>query len=653
MLVMLLVGGGSNAWGDTAEELPYNYGFNTANITSDGWTMTDCKTSSLPTGTASYPTPKEGTYMFRFYYHSSAQYIITPKLQTSSTGVEVSLYYNVNSTGSSQTRTFSIAYSTTDTQISSFSSFVDYNVTENDALWHQWTASINNTEIKYIAIKYNNNSYSFYIDDFSVTAQEQYKTPKDLVVNSTSSSSATLSWTNGRDETAWQIAYSTKENFTPATEGTRVYFTEDNLSDDSFTLEGLTEGVTYYAYIRSYYGSKDDNPLDEGKFSNWSSVKAEFTPFAYFTINDGNSPSYYIPVYGYKANYLFKSQFIIPKASLENLKGKKIIELTFYASQSSADWGNAKFDVYLNEVDNTTYASTPVFESWGTKVLSNKKLSISENKMVVTFDEATPYPYNGGNLMIGFDLITAGSSVTSSWYGVSATQNACYEYWASSSYSTTRSGSLPKVTFKTVSPTVSVTLGTNGYATYACPRPLDLSNLPSGLKAYKAAIDAKNSKVRFTEINQTIQANTGVLLEGTAGQTYAIPVAESGTALDGNDFLVNSTGGTFTADDGYTYFGMKKATSASDALVFATFAPGSVAIPTDKAYLKVLTSSLPATSRQLVCSFDDETPTGISATQNDREKTINDEFIYNLNGQRVNKPSKGLYIVNGKKVIIK
>ena len=30
-----------------------------------------------------------------------------------------------------------------------------------------------------------------------------------------------------------------------------------------------------------------------------------------------------------------------------------------------------------------------------------------------------------------------------------------------------------------------------------------------------------------------------------------------------------------------------------------------------------------------------------------------DNGVYNLNGQRVNQPTKGLYIVNGRKVVIK
>ena len=44
--------------------------------------------------------------------------------------------------------------------------------------------------------------------------------------------------------------------------------------------------------------------------------------------------------------------------------------------------------------------------------------------------------------------------------------------------------------------------------------------------------------------------------------------------------------------------------------------------------------------------------TDIQTLDVERGKT-NDRTIYNMNGQRVAQPTKGLYIVNGKKVVIK
>lgn len=56
-------------------------------------------------------------------------------------------------------------------------------------------------------------------------------------------------------------------------------------------------------------------------------------------------------------------------------------------------------------------------------------------------------------------------------------------------------------------------------------------------------------------------------------------------------------------------------------------------------------------AREMSILFDDET-TGISTVESEGVKTLSNEY-YSLNGQRVANPRKGLYIVNGKKVIIK
>jgi hypothetical protein len=42
--------------------------------------------------------------------------------------------------------------------------------------------------------------------------------------------------------------------------------------------------------------------------------------------------------------------------------------------------------------------------------------------------------------------------------------------------------------------------------------------------------------------------------------------------------------------------------------------------------------------------------TGISQIENGELRIEN---VYNLNGQRVAQPNKGLYIVNGKKIVVK
>lgn len=495
----------------------------------------------------------------------------------------------------------------------------------------------------YIRAYTDNTTYSDWValeDSYFITT-EQYPKPRSFALGDFTISTATFSWTKGSDETAWQIAYSTKSDFNPDTEGAKI-----DINENPYTLTELIDNVTYYAYVRSNYS---------GNYSAWSNL-VEFTLNGVndFNTSESMATSNYVPIYGNQVEAGTQSQIIIPSSELTGLVDRYITKLTFYTNTasskpSSISWGDATFEVYLDKVTTEKYSSSDKkYEAWGTKVFDEAKLFVSNYKMEIEFD--TPFKYTGDNLMIGFKQIATGTNAPVEWIAVSRTWGNNYGIYTYGS-TTSTVYVVPKVTITTKSSSIPVTLGTNGYTTFACPRPLDLANLPSGLKAYKAAVDAENNKVRFTEIGQTVPANTGMLLEGTANEEYDIPVADAGITLAENDFLVNSVGGTFTAEDGYTYFGLLK-NSGPNPLVFGVFAPGSVAIPSNKAYLKV-ENDPSGEARQLVCSFDDETPTGISATLNDKEKTINDEFIYNLNGQRVNKPSKGLYIVNGKKVIIK
>ena len=262
----------------------------------------------------------------------------------------------------------------------------------------------------------------------------------------------------------------------------------------------------------------------------------------------------------------------------------------------------------------------------------------------------TPYNYTEGNLMIGFKQTGTGAYKYAKWIGTTGASNTLLYGYGNNSNN--RTSFNPQITFTTRAiSTDPVQMDGNGFTTYASPRPLDLTtaNLPDGLKAYKAEVSAGEGKVRFTDINQKVAANTGILLAGTAGETYNIPVADSGDPVGDNAFLVNSTGGTFAAADGYTYFGFKK---NSDPITFATFDPSTVAIPTNKAYLKVLTKDLPTEAHQLVALFDDGETTSLREIRNEELGIKNSEF-FNLNGQRVAQPTKGLYIVNGRKVVIK
>lgn len=182
---------------------------------------------------------------------------------------------------------------------------------------------------------------------------------------------------------------------------------------------------------------------------------------------------------------------------------------------------------------------------------------------------------------------------------------------------------------------VEVTL-TAGYATYCSTSDLDFSAV-EGLTAYKATIT--DTEARFTEVKQ-VPAGEGVLLKGAAG-TYNVPVAANAAALTGNAFIgvteqrtINETG-IFVLMNGNKGVGFYKTSSA--------FTVGA-----NTAYLPAFSAG----ARTFISlDGDNGTTTGIAEVE--KMRNVENENVFNLSGQRVNKPTKGLYIVNGKKMAIK
>jgi hypothetical protein len=95
---------------------------------------------------------------------------------------------------------------------------------------------------------------------------------------------------------------------------------------------------------------------------------------------------------------------------------------------------------------------------------------------------------------------------------------------------------------------------------------------------------------------------------------------------------------------------MKKAKTAEDPLTFAPLSTTEIAFPIGKAYISVPASVFGTNARALTVSFGDEA-TGVKELKNSRIEEL--KSCYNLQGQRVASPKKGLYIVNGRKVQVK
>ena len=174
---------------------------------------------------------------------------------------------------------------------------------------------------------------------------------------------------------------------------------------------------------------------------------------------------------------------------------------------------------------------------------------------------------------------------------------------------------------------------TVGYSTFCSSTPLDFSAV-SGLRAY-VATSISDTEVRFIQVTGTVAAGTGLLL---IGETASVPVADEGMEYS-NNLLEGVLSTDYTAHSATQYVLVVK-----DGIVkFADTANKAATVPVGKAYLQA-----PANSRLLVFTFDNST-TAIDAVASDNNGAA--DGYYNLKGQRVANPTKGLYIVNGQKVM--
>ena len=195
----------------------------------------------------------------------------------------------------------------------------------------------------------------------------------------------------------------------------------------------------------------------------------------------------------------------------------------------------------------------------------------------------------------------------------------------------------------------SVTLTDDGIATACFDQDLDLASLGDNVKAYIASgFSPSAGKVLLTRVTH-IPAGTGFVVKGAAG-TYDIPMAET-------DYMyVNMLVGTLESkslsqtEGSYTNYVL-----GNEAGIVGFYLPGEdFTIDANKAYLQIPTSTATA-KRSIGISFEDEddTTTGFISVTELKDGANGTSAIYDINGQRKSGLSKGLNIVDGKKIYIR
>ena len=187
------------------------------------------------------------------------------------------------------------------------------------------------------------------------------------------------------------------------------------------------------------------------------------------------------------------------------------------------------------------------------------------------------------------------------------------------------------------------------YATFSCSQDLDFSGV-SGLKAYIASgFDKSSGTVLLTRV-ESVPAGTGLLLVGTAGETYKVPYAAS-TSYYVNLLKPVLTATTIAQTDGeFTNFLLGKQGEPATVGFYKAASAGS-SVGAQKAYLQLPTGAVSAGAKSIGIYFDDTT-----VVSEVKANAVATEGVYDIHGRKIpagQKLTRGIYVINGKKVSIK
>lgn len=180
------------------------------------------------------------------------------------------------------------------------------------------------------------------------------------------------------------------------------------------------------------------------------------------------------------------------------------------------------------------------------------------------------------------------------------------------------------------------------WTTFTSAYNLDFSDV-DGLTAYTAKYDKENDAVALTPVKR-VKAHTGLILKGEAGKTYTLPILASNEAeLDAVDNhligCVDALWSTGRNQDYFLYNG-EFVKSKNDGWVL----PG-------KSYLYINGGRDNSASARPLRFYVGNTSTAIDGITNN--PVVKDDAYYNLQGVKVQRPQHGVFIHNGKKVVLK
>jgi hypothetical protein len=166
--------------------------------------------------------------------------------------------------------------------------------------------------------------------------------------------------------------------------------------------------------------------------------------------------------------------------------------------------------------------------------------------------------------------------------------------------------------------------------------------IPQGAKAYVVS-EVNGGYVTLEEVTGVIPAKEAVIIEATPGNYNFVQTTE-GAAVVGENLLEGTRVDTYVAEEAYVLWNV----DGDACFCKADMTNGSFLNKANKAYLPA--SAVPANVKSLSFRFGEGT-TGISEVKGENGEV---KAIFDLTGRRIEAiTAPGIYIVNGKKVLVK
>ena len=449
-----------------------------------------------------------------------------------------------------------------------------------------------------------------HIDDVSIDVAPAVVKPTDLAASDATTNSVQLSWTSDGDK--WDVQYRVA--------GEVDWTTVNNITTNPYTLTGLTNSTTYEVQVRTVGASESSDWSNSATFTTIVAVDVEH-PFtedfssgipSSWTKNTVSGTAWTVTDGKARGGYTADAYLILPKIA--------VTEGMYLVFDQSYTWPN-DYDESSVAISTTGTAAGDFTTIWTENSPSTSTKSISLDSydgesvyIAFKFKGTSAHYWYVDNVMVGMSAThseTATNDITAGTYAaVNLTYTKAAGKWGTLClpYATTTDE---------LTELYGVTVKAYEFSNYSADviSFSTVTSLAAGKPYLIYSEDAMSGEVTFT--NKTITNDTPV------------DVDDNGVTFRGT--FAPITAGSMTGNYGVTPDGeIRKAGSGASLNGF-------------RAYF----TDVPASAR----IFIDGEATGIGRITADGELQM--EGVYNLNGQKVQNAKKGLYIVNGKKVVIK